>query len=340
MSYKLNIEKIEELVTDKTVLITGGTGSFGNKMTETLLNKFNIRKLIILSRDEFKQSEMAKKFPENKYPIRYFLGDIRDRGRLDFAFKGVDIIFHAAALKQVPALEYNPFEAIKTNILGTQNVIEASIVCGVKKVICVSTDKCVNPVNLYGATKLCFEKLVIAGNAMSGGTTQFSVLRYGNVFGSRGSVVPLFLEQVKTGNLTITDERMTRFTMTLDSAINFVLNCASEMIGGEIFVPKLYSYTILQVAKIIANNINNINITGIRPGEKIHELMISDSESYLAIDNNDKYVILQSFVTYKERYTEIYGDKMCQENWCYSSGENNVIPDEELKLLIDNYKNA
>lgn len=340
MSYELNTKKIAELVNEKTILITGGTGSFGNKMTDTLLNNFNVKKLIILSRDEFKQSEMAKKFPEGKYPIRYFLGDIRDRGRLDFAFKGVDIIFHAAALKQVPALEYNPFEAIKTNILGTQNVIEASIVCGVKKVICVSTDKCVNPVNLYGATKLCFEKLVIAGNAMSGGTTQFSVLRYGNVFGSRGSVIPLFLEQVKKNTLTITDERMTRFTMTLDSAINFVLNSASEMIGGEIFVPKLYSYTILQVAKLIAKNTDcQINIVGIRPGEKIHELMISDSESYLTIDDKDKYVVLQSFVSNKDKYTEIYGNKMCEDNWCYSSGENQLISDEELERLIEEYKN-
>jgi UDP-N-acetylglucosamine 4,6-dehydratase len=337
MNYNLNLENVSKLLNNKVILITGGTGSFGNKITETIFNNFFPKKLIIFSRDEFKQSEMAKKFPENKYPIRYFLGDIRDKDRLFFAFKNVDVIFHAAALKQVPALEYNPFEAVKTNIIGTQNIIEASIHCGVKKVICVSTDKCVNPVNLYGATKLCFEKLAIAGNAMGGGTTQFSVLRYGNVFGSRGSVVPLFLEQLKSGILTITDEKMTRFTMTLDSAINFVLNSASIMIGGEIFVPKLPSYNILQLAKIIGPECE-IKISGIRPGEKINESMLSDSESHLAIETTDKYVILQSILVNKEKYEEIYGKNYCKENWLYSSGNNILINDDELKLLVEEYK--
>jgi UDP-N-acetylglucosamine 4,6-dehydratase len=337
MTYNLDKKNIEKTINEKVILITGGTGSFGNKMIETLFTHFSPKKVIVFSRDEFKQSEMMKKFPENKYPIRYFLGDIRDRQRLDFAFRGVDLIFHAAALKQVPALEYNPFEAVKTNILGTQNVIEAAILCGVKKVICVSTDKCVNPVNLYGATKLCFEKLAIAGNAMSGGETKFSVLRYGNVFGSRGSVIPLFLEQAKNGVLTITDERMTRFTMTLESAINFVLNCAGVMIGGEIFVPKLLSYNILQVARVIAPDCQIKNI-GIRPGEKLHELMLSDSESYLTIDSNDKYVVLQSTVGDKKIYEGIYGDKYCGDNWCYSSGNNNLISDEKLLKLVQEYQ--
>jgi UDP-N-acetylglucosamine 4,6-dehydratase len=339
MSYQLEKENIEKIINGRVILITGGTGSFGNKMTETLFSYFSPKKVIIFSRDEFKQSEMAKKFPENKFPIRYFLGDIRDRGRLDFAFKGVDIIFHAAALKQVPALEYNPFEAVKTNILGTQNVIEAAIMCHVEKVICVSTDKCVNPANLYGATKLCFEKLAIAGNAMSGGTTKFSVLRYGNVFGSRGSVVPLFLEQVKNGVLTLTDDRMTRFTMTLESAINFVLNCASVMIGGEIFVPKLLSYNILQIAKVIGPECE-IKKIGIRPGEKLHELMLSDSESYLAIDTNDKYIVLNSMIADKSKYETIYGTQYCKDNWCYSSGDNELISNEKLEELVKEYRNS
>jgi UDP-N-acetylglucosamine 4,6-dehydratase len=339
MSYRLKKENIEKIINNKTILITGGTGSFGNKMVETLFIHFKPKKVIIFSRDEFKQSEMMKIFPENKYCIRYFLGDIRDRCRLDFAFREVDIIFHAAALKQVPALEYNPFEAVKTNILGTQNVIEAAILCNVERVICVSTDKCVNPVNLYGATKLCFEKLAIAGNAMSGGKTKFSVLRYGNVFGSRGSVVPLFLEQAKTKTLTITDDRMTRFTMTLESAINFVLNCTSSMIGGEIFVPKLQSYNVLQLCQVIGPQCE-IKIVGIRPGEKLHELMLSDSEAYLTIDSSDKYVVLQSVIKNKDKYENIYGNKYCQDNWCYSSGENELISNEELERLVEEYQSS
>lgn len=335
MVYHLEKDKVSNLINSKVILITGGTGSFGNKIVKTIFDNFNPKKVIIFSRDEFKQSEMEKKFSKNKYPIRYFLGDIRDRSRLDFAFKNVDIIFHAAALKQVPALEYNPFEAVKTNIIGTQNVIEAAIMCNVERVVCISTDKCVNPVNLYGATKLCFEKIAIAGNYMSGNTTKFSVLRYGNVFGSRGSVVPLFIEQAKNKEITITDERMTRFTITLESAINFVLNCTADMIGGEIFIPKLPSYNILQIANIIGNDCI-IKKIGLRPGEKIHELMIGDSESHLTIDNNDRYVLLSTIVKKKEKYEEIYGNKYCQENWCYSSGDNELISDDEIRKSLTN----
>lgn len=338
MSYDLDKENVANLINGKTILITGGTGSFGNKIIQTMFDNFHPKKVIVFSRDEFKQSEMAKRFSENKYPIRYFLGDIRDAGRLEFAFKNVDIIFHAAALKQVPALEYNPFEAVKTNILGTQNVIEMAIKCGVEKVVCVSTDKSVNPANLYGATKLCFEKLAVAGNAMSGGTTKFSVLRYGNVFGSRGSVIPLFLEQKKTGKLTITDERMTRFNMTLESAINYVLSCACMMIGGEIFVPKLKSYNIGQVARVIGEGCE-VEKIGFRPGEKMHELMVGESESYLTIDSNDRYVIVQSTLADKQKYTDIYGDKMCADNWEYSSGNNVLMTDDELRGLVDIFNN-
>lgn len=333
MDYKLDIDKVKDIINGKNILITGGTGSFGNKITEILFKNFSPKKIIIFSRDEFKQSEMAKKFPEDKYNIRFFIGDIRDRSRLDFAFQNVDIVFHAAALKQVPALEYNPFEAIKTNIIGTQNVIEASIFCGVSKVICISTDKCVNPANLYGSTKMCLEKLSVAGNYMSGGKTKISVLRYGNVFGSRGSVIPLFIDQAKQGFITITDETMTRFTITLECAISFVLNCASVMIGGEIFVPKLPVYNVLQIANIIGVNCEIKNI-GLRPGEKIHELMIGDSESHLTIDSDDKYVILQSSIKNKNKYELLYGTMYCPPNWCYSSGNAELISDEKIKYSL------
>jgi UDP-N-acetylglucosamine 4,6-dehydratase len=336
MSYLLNKHDVEKLLNNKTIFISGGTGSFGNKLVNTIFTHFTPKKVIIYSRDEFKQYVMEKKFP-NKYPIEYYVGDIRDARRLEFCLVNVDVIFHAAALKQVPRMETNPYEAVKTNIIGTQNIIECAIQCQVEKVICISTDKCVNPVNLYGATKLCFEKLVIAGNYLSQGKTKFSVFRYGNVMGSRGSVVPLFINQKDTGRLTITDENMTRFNMTLDSAINFVLNSASNMIGGEIFVPKLKSYNILQVARVISPDAI-IEIIGTRPGEKIHELMISISESHLTIDANDKYVVLHTGVENKTEYEKIYGNKMCPPNWDYSSGKNELLEDMELAQLIEDNK--
>ena len=224
--YNLDLEKTAELVNGKNILITGGTGSFGNKLIETLLNHFTPKKIIVFSRDEFKQYNMQKIFSPEKYPcMRYFLGDIRDKERVDEAFKGVNIVFHAAALKQVPATEYNPNEAIKTNIYGTENVVKAAINNNVEKVIALSTDKCVSPANLYGATKLCLEKLVIAGNHLSGNKTQFSVIRYGNVFGSRGSVVPLFLKQKEEGLITVTDNKMTRFTLAICGALKGGSHC-------------------------------------------------------------------------------------------------------------------
>ena len=340
--YNLDINNVQQLLNNKVILITGGTGSFGNKITDTILKNTQPKKLIIFSRDEYKQAVMKQKFSETKHKcLRYFIGDVRDYDRLVLAFRNVDIIFHAAALKQVPALEYNPTEAIKTNVLGTENVIMAAIFNNVKKVIAVSTDKCVNPVNLYGATKLCLEKLIIAANNLSGTDGPiFSVLRYGNVLGSRGSVLPIFLDQIKTNELTITDKSMTRFTMTIQEAINFVLNCSSIMIGGEIFVPKLSSYNILQLAELIGGKTCNINITGIRPGEKIDELMISSSESHMTLDCDKFYVITPTIELNKNiRYENHYNsNKYLPCNQPYSSGNNELIDNNRLDKLIDEYK--
>ena len=339
--YDLDIAKISKLVNGKNILITGGTGSFGNKLTDTLLTNFFPNKIIILSRDEFKQYEMQKRFSPSKYPqMRYFIGDVRDLDRLRYAFKNIDIIFHAAALKQVPAIEYNPTEAIRTNIYGTENVIRAAIENNVERVIGVSTDKCVSPANLYGATKLCLEKLIISGNFLSGKKTKFCVLRYGNVFGSRGSVVPLFLKQKNEGVLTVTDKDMTRFTLTLQEAINFVLMSAEAMVGGEIFIPKLPSYNIVQLAKVIAPDAE-IKEIGIRPGEKMHEAMIGTYESHLAIECEDKYVIQPLIPIYSDQpdiYIKLHGDKLCNANFEYSSGENYLIDDSRLKEMVEEYK--
>jgi UDP-N-acetylglucosamine 4,6-dehydratase len=274
------------------VLVTGGTGSFGQKFTEVLLREYRPNKLIILSRDELKQHEMRQRFPDTgETPIRYFIGDVRDRERLYRAFNGVDVVIHAAALKQVPACEYNPMEAIKTNVLGASNIIDAAIDRGVRKVLALSTDKAVNPVNLYGATKLCAEKLFIQGNAYAGENgTRFACTRYGNVVGSRGSVVPLFQEQRRTGRITITDERMTRFWITLEEGVRFVIRCVEEMMGGEVFVPKLPSMRVTDLARAIAPECA-VDLIGIRPGEKLHESMLSVDEARTAVDVGDRYVI-------------------------------------------------
>lgn len=331
------LESVGELINNKVIFITGGTGTFGHQITEILLKNYNPKKIIIFSRDEFKQHNMKQIFPDTKYPnIRYFIGDIRDYERLLMATKNVDVIFHAAAMKQVDTIEYNPLEAIRTNINGTENIIKASIENKVKKVIAISTDKCVNPINLYGATKLCLEKLIIHANILSGNDGPiFSVLRYGNVFKSRGSVVPIFLNQ-KINNLpfTITDEKMTRFTITINQAINFVLNCASIMIGGEIFIPKLYSYNIMQLVKCIDNS-PIINIIGKRPGEKIHELMISNNESHRTIINNDFFVIMPE-INITKNYINHYCNNLMDEDTEYSSGKNDLISDNELIKLLQN----
>ena len=333
------LQNPNELIKGKNILITGGTGSFGHQMVKTLL-KYKPNKIIIFSRDEFKQYMMQKIYNPIEYEcLRYFIGDIRDYDRLNSAFREVDLIFHSAALKQVPAMEYNPSEAIKTNIYGAENVIRAAINNNVKKIIAISTDKAVSPVNLYGATKMCFEKLFLAANNIVGDRDiRFSVMRYGNVFGSRGSVVPLFLKQSENKEFTITDKRMTRFTITLEDAINFVLNCSNKMIGGETFIPKLPSYNIVQLARII-NPEATIKYIGIRPGEKLQECMISDCESYKTLNCNNYFVILQNtdFERYKENYREDF-ISIREENKDYNSLENEEINEEELKQLVLDYQ--
>jgi len=329
------LENVPFWINDRIIFISGGTGSFGNMMVETITKFYQPKKLIIFSRDEFKQYNMKQKFPEDKYDfLRYFIGDIRDYERLIIATKNVDIIFHAAAMKQVDTIEYNPLEAIKTNINGVENMIKAAINNNVKKFISISTDKCVHPINLYGATKLCLEKLTIHANLISDqGGTIFSVLRYGNVVNSRGSVIPKFFEQSKNKKeFTITDPKMTRFTLTIEQAIYFALNSLSIMIGGEIFVPKLKSYDILQLARCI-DDTNKIKIIGKRPGEKIHEIMISNSESHNTIIENNYFIIIPD-IKINKNFQEIYGSKYLPENWEYSSGENDKISDQELYKII------
>jgi len=277
---------------DKVILITGGTGSFGRKFVEIVLREHHPRKLIVLSRDEQKQHEMRQFYPDTfGSNMRYFIGDVRDLGRLMRAFREIDYVIHAAALKQVPACEYNPFEAVKTNIMGATNVIDAAIDRGVKKVVALSTDKAVNPVNLYGATKLCAEKMFIRANAYAGsGVTRFAVVRYGNVVGSRGSVIPLFLQQKASGVITVTDPRMTRFWITVEQGVRFVLHCLGVMEGGEIFVPKIPSMNIMDLAQAIAPECER-RFIGIRPGEKIHETLVSEDESRHAVEAENMYVI-------------------------------------------------
>lgn len=279
---------------DQTLLITGGTGSFGKKCIEILLREHNPRKVIVFSRDELKQYEMQNLPLFRDERLRFFLGDVRDVDRLRRAFNGVDIVIHAAALKQVPAAEYNPFEAIKTNVLGAQNVIEAAIDRGVKRVVALSTDKAANPINLYGATKLCSDKLFVAGNVYTGGSTRFSVVRYGNVLGSRGSVLPLFLQQRETGTVTLTDPRMTRFWITLEQASRFVLRALDTMTGGELYVPKIPSMTMQAMANALAPDCCH-QIVGIRPGEKLHEVMIPEDEAHRALDCKNYYIVQPSF---------------------------------------------
>ncbi|MBU1913440.1 MAG: UDP-N-acetylglucosamine 4,6-dehydratase (inverting) [Candidatus Omnitrophica bacterium] len=286
------------MLNGKVVLITGGTGSFGKKFTDMVFKRYKPKKLIIFSRDEMKQYEMKQVFSEERHEnLRYFIGDVRDRDRLHRAFNGVDIVVHAAALKIVPTAEYNPFEAVKTNILGAENVINIAIDNGVKKVIALSTDKAANPINLYGATKLCAEKMFVAANNYSWKKTQFSVVRYGNVFGSRGSVVPFFKECAKTGIIPITDENMTRFWITLEQGVDLVLDCLKDMDGGEVFIPKLPSIKIIDLAKAIGPKCK-IKITGIRPGEKLHETLVPADDGIHTHEYKDKFVTYPRVVSH------------------------------------------
>jgi len=319
------------------VLVTGGTGSFGKKLVEIMLRDFHPNKLIIFSRDELKQHDM-KMSGFNDPSLRYFIGDVRDKNRLIRAMREVDVVIHAAALKQVPSCEYNPFEAVKTNILGAQNIIDAAIDCGVKKIVALSTDKAVNPVNLYGATKLCSEKIFIQGNSYSGiQDTSFSCVRYGNVIGSRGSVIPLFFKQRKRGKITITDTRMTRFWLSLEHAVDVVINALVHMQGGEIFVPKIPSMKIIDLAKAIAPDCD-VEIIGIRPGEKLHEILITEEDGRYTLDYDGLYVILPQFSWW---HRQNYKDAIrLPEGFSYTSNNNDRwLSLDQLKNMAREFSN-
>jgi UDP-N-acetylglucosamine 4,6-dehydratase/5-epimerase len=325
------------VLSSRSILITGGTGSFGKAFVRRVLRQYpDMKRLVVFSRDELKQFEMSQEFDEKEYPaIRYFLGDVRDEGRLRRALEGIDIVVHAAALKQVPAAEYNPFEFIKTNVLGAQNLIEACFDSKVRRVVALSTDKAAAPINLYGATKLCSDKLFVAANNMIGGRDlRFSVVRYGNVMGSRGSVIPFFLDQAKSGKLPITDTAMTRFNISLDEGVDMVLWALENAFGGEIFVPKIPSYRITDVATAIGPDCEH-PIVGIRPGEKVHEEMITASDSFNTLDIGRYYAILASSHTeIRSRYLE-RGAKAVPEGFSYNSGDNaEFLTVEQLRDLI------
>lgn len=324
---------------DKVVLVTGGTGSFGKKFIEIMLKEYHPAKIIVFSRDELKQYEMGIN-GYNDPSLRYFIGDIRDLARLKRAFKGVDIVVHAAALKQVPACEYNPFEAIKTNILGSQNVIDAALDCGVKKVLAISTDKAVNPVNLYGVTKLGAEKLFIQSNSYAGGhDTRFSCTRYGNVVGSRGSVVPVFLQQRHTGKITVTDERMTRFWISLDQGVRFVIRCIEQMHGGEVFVPKIPSMSVKDLGAAIAPDCE-IVYSGIRPGEKLHEVLVSEDEARSTVELDDMYVVQPTGTLWFGKEWEKVGKKL-PDGFRYASNTNTEWLDlDGIKEMIRPFQEA
>ena len=324
----------------KKILITGGTGSFGKRYTQIILNNYSPKEIRIYSRDELKQYQMKIDYPVEKYPIKYFIGDVRDSGRLTRVIHSVDYVIHAAALKQVPTAEFNPYEAVKTNIIGAQNIIDASLENNVKKVIALSTDKACSPINLYGATKLASDKLFSAANHWQGSfKTSFSVVRYGNVVGSRGSVFPFFLSLKDSGIIPVTDTRMTRFSITLEEAVSFVNDCFRVMQGGEIFVPKIPSYRILDVVKAIAPKAK-IEIIGIRPGEKIHEIMISQDDALNTLEYK-KYFIIQPSQPWWDgkKYLSINKGKNVDDNFSYSSENNNEwLGINDLRALSKNVK--
>lgn len=322
----------------KTILVTGGTGSFGQAFVDFVLSNWQPRKLIVFSRDENKQWEMAQRFPSARFDcMRYFIGDIRDLTRLELAMRDVDYVIHAAALKHVPIAEYNPFECINTNVIGAENVVNAALRTGVRKVVALSTDKAANPVNLYGASKLASDKIFVSANNLSGNLpTRFSVVRYGNVLGSRGSVLPFFQGMIEKGatSLPITDERMTRFWITLTQGINFVLSSLEMMVGGEIFVPKIPSMKVVDLARALAPNIE-LDIIGIRPGEKLHEIMITEDDGRSTVELADRYIILPSIAGFSYPAGYHPPDNMVAEGFRYSSDQNTSWLDEQglLRML-------
>ncbi len=315
-----------------SILVTGGTGSFGNKFVEIVLAKHRPRRLVVFSRDELKQSEMQARFNDPR--LRFFIGDVRDRERLVRAMHEVDVVVHAAALKQIPVCEYNPFEAIQTNVMGAKNVIDAAIDCGVKRVIALSSDKAVNPVNLYGATKLCAEKLFVQGNAYGYSRgTHLACVRYGNVIGSRGSVIPLFEAQRADGTVTVTDPKMTRFWMTLEQGVNFVIRCLGLMRGGEIFVPRLPSTRIMDIVEAVAPGCK-VEVIGIRPGEKMHEVLISEDEARQTVDLDDMFVVEPLMPSWG--YVPWRNGKRLPPGYSYASDSNNqFLSQAEMRRLID-----
>ena len=323
---------------NKTVLITGGTGSFGQAFVRMILLRFKPHKLIIFSRDELKQYEMAHVFPDTTYPcMRYFIGDVRDADRLEMAMRGVDIVIHAAALKHVPAAEYNPFECIRTNVHGAENVVMASIRSGVRKVVALSTDKAANPANLYGASKLASDKIFVAANNLSSGHPRFSVVRYGNVVGSRGSVVPFFRRLIEEGadSLPITDPRMTRFWITIEQGVNFVLSSLEMMQGGEIFVPKIPSTKITELANVMAPGMAH-TIVGIRPGEKLHEVMITEDDARVTLELADRYLIQPWFKSWDSAPYNAAGAKLVADGFRYASDTNPVwLEDGEISAMLE-----
>lgn len=325
------------MLNDATILITGGTGSFGNSFTRYILNKYNPKKIVIYSRDEYKQYVMENNFRDPR--LRFFIGDVRDESRLEFAMRNVDYVFHAAAMKQVVASEYNPIECVNTNVLGSENLIRSAIRAKVKKVVAVSTDKAVKPINLYGSTKACMERLMIAANHLAGSEgTRFSVVRYGNVVGSRGSVVPVFRQQAASGVLTITDERMTRFWLRIEDGVEFVDQCANMMYGGEIFVKKIPSMRINDLAEACAPGCK-INVVGIRPGEKLHEAMVSEEESLNAFAYDKFFVIQPSIKMWEgevERTYKAQKGELVPFGFSYSSDNNTEWLDvPALRKLMD-----
>ena len=324
---------------NKTILVTGGTGSFGQKFTSIALKKFNPKKIIIFSRDEMKQWDMAKKYP-NEPRIRFFIGDVRDKDRLMRSLDGVDLVVHAAATKIVPTAEYNPFECIKTNILGAMNLIDACIDKNISKVVALSTDKASSPINLYGATKLASDKLFVAANAYSGEHgTKFGVVRYGNVMGSRGSVIPFFASIKDSGTIPITDDRMTRFMISLEEGVDLVLKAFSDMEGGEIYVKKIPSMKVTDLARVVAPEAKH-EIVGIRPGEKLHEQMIGEEDAHFTYEYDDYFKILPAINSWDSDIKRIKNGKKVPENFVYSS-ENNPdwMTDDDLKNWISNNSN-